>query len=798
MRYFYSGIIKLLVASVFVASLLACGGAEERKLKYLEKGKAYLEDKNYDKARIEFKNVLQIDPKYAEAYYFLGQLDEKRRELSKALGNYNKAISIDPNYNNAKIKLSRIYVVAGTENYINEAKKLLNEVVKSGLNTSEVQLILATIEYKIGDKDSAISSIEDIVLKDINLIEGVRLLSGVYRNRGEKEKEEALLIKAIAGNPNNILFRYSLASLYAETKNFQLAEKHLKEIVNIEPEQFSHRKGLGVFYAKTDQLNKAEKIFRQAIADDESDVQRYLSFVEFVLVKYGEDKAITEIDEFVKIEPDLYDLKFVQASIYRRVGDVSKAKSILNNIINNKSYDVEGVKARTTLAAYLIEEGKKEEAERYVEDVLSEYPGNIDALFLSSKLAIAKHDLVTAVNNLRTVIKNDPKNVEASLLLAKAHDLNNEEGIAQNVLKRSIEAFPENDKTHLNYAVFLVSKGRKEEALNVVNKALPYFKNSYDLLNIKLRISAAEGDEVEVVSLLDRMELADPQKADVNIARGKYYLSKKDVNNALDQFELALGKSKDKYKALKLLVETYVLAGKPSDALKRLQKNLQKDSSDANALQLMGWVYVTQKDINKAIEQLQLAIDAADEWMIPYSSLASVYISIEEYDKAKEIYNQGIDKVDSNQSLQFGLASLYEKISEYKNAMKIYQKILDANGENKLAANNYASLLLDHGRDEDYDTAMSLVGGFEKLNQPALRDTLAWAYAKKGNYSKSISILKPIVDAAPNVAIFRYHLGYALYYNGDKPAAKSHLSLAISSKQNFQGKNDAEKLLNSI
>ena len=72
MKQLISGLTKLTAASILVVSISACGGAEERKVTYLEKGKAYIADKNYDKARIEIKNVLQIDPKYAEAYLLNG------------------------------------------------------------------------------------------------------------------------------------------------------------------------------------------------------------------------------------------------------------------------------------------------------------------------------------------------------------------------------------------------------------------------------------------------------------------------------------------------------------------------------------------------------------------------------------------------------------------------------------------------------------------------------------------------------------------------------------------------------
>ena len=70
-------------------SMSGCGGKAERQAKHMEKGKAYLEQSDYDKARVEFKNVLQIDPKNAEAYYMYGVLEEKQNNWPKAYGNYS-------------------------------------------------------------------------------------------------------------------------------------------------------------------------------------------------------------------------------------------------------------------------------------------------------------------------------------------------------------------------------------------------------------------------------------------------------------------------------------------------------------------------------------------------------------------------------------------------------------------------------------------------------------------------------------------------------------------------------------
>ena len=83
-------IIKVLVIISLSYVVIACGGAEERKAAYLEKAEKSLNAGDLDKARIELKNVLQIDPKDARAYFKLGTIFERQQEFRKAFGNYQQ------------------------------------------------------------------------------------------------------------------------------------------------------------------------------------------------------------------------------------------------------------------------------------------------------------------------------------------------------------------------------------------------------------------------------------------------------------------------------------------------------------------------------------------------------------------------------------------------------------------------------------------------------------------------------------------------------------------------------------
>jgi len=783
---------------ILLVALSSCGGAEERKIKYLDRGISYLDDKNYDKAKIEFKNVMQIDPKFAKAYYYMAQLNERTNDIAKALGNYKQAIDLDPSYTQAKIKLSRIYVLAGTDEFIKKAEHLISEVKQTADYSIEADLVSATIKYKAGNKAQAIRDLKDIVDKDPEQVEAISLLATIYLAEGHEDKVKSILVKGSKDNPENIALKVSLAKLLSKNSEFSEAERYLLQAVEIEPEGFALQVALSSLYSVSGQLDKAEDVLRKLVKQDPDDARRYLLLVNMLSSKISVKAAEDELNKSIRIKPDLYELKFSKVKFLEKILKREEAKQLLAAIIEDRNYDVEAVKARTELARLLLDEANQVEAKKHVDAVLKEHPTNNEALLINSKISLANIDAVSAINDLRIIIKNQPKNTEATLLLANAYVINDQHSLAEQELQKSIEINPVNDMAHANYSRFLMSQGRKEDAINVVDKALTYFKGSYDLMDIKLKLIASEGDSDKILSLLDMMEQASPTNSEVNINKGKYYLSQKDIDNALVNFEKAYTNAVQKYKPLELIIKTYLYNKNPEMALKRLQSILDVEPDNAIATHLKGQVYLVEGDTNEARNMFAIASKNMPGWFPPYTSLAGLYVKEGNIDKAIAVYSEAIDKLSNKIPAYLQIASLHEKKKDYNSALNVYKSILETNSKNKLAANNYAALLLDHGNKEDMTEALKISRSFEKINQPALQDTLGWAYAKTGDNNKAIEVLKPLVDKSPKIAVFRYHLGYSLYQLGEKDAAKSHLELAVSSDQDFVGKDQAEELLKNI
>ena len=67
-----------------LALILSCGGPQDKKMKFFNKGKNFYNQGNYVKAALEFKNAVQIDPQFYEAFYMLGMVELQKTDLKRA------------------------------------------------------------------------------------------------------------------------------------------------------------------------------------------------------------------------------------------------------------------------------------------------------------------------------------------------------------------------------------------------------------------------------------------------------------------------------------------------------------------------------------------------------------------------------------------------------------------------------------------------------------------------------------------------------------------------------------------
>ena len=97
---------------LLTTGLLACGGPQERKAQYRAKAQGYIQAGNFPKARVALRNVLKIDPKDADAFFLVAQVEEKEKNWRNAVANYQQVVELVPDHTLALIVLAKYSLVS--------------------------------------------------------------------------------------------------------------------------------------------------------------------------------------------------------------------------------------------------------------------------------------------------------------------------------------------------------------------------------------------------------------------------------------------------------------------------------------------------------------------------------------------------------------------------------------------------------------------------------------------------------------------------------------------------------------
>ena len=238
--------------------------------------------------------------------------------------------------------------------------------------------------------------------------------------------------------------------------------------------------------------------------------------------------------------------------------------------------------------------------------------------------------------------------------------------------------------------------------------------------------------------------------------------------------------------------------GQEQKAIEKLHARLAANADDVLASAFLGQIYAARNDKIKALEYFDNAMKQGS-WDSPYISASIVHLSNQDIKSALSVLEKGAAKISNPASIQMQMASIYEGQKDFDKAITMYEKIVNVSSSNQMAANNLASLLLDHRSDvQSAKRALELTNGFDKTKHPAAMDTLGWALFKNNDVAKAISILEEVTRMEPDVGVFQYHLGMAYHQAGDKVNAKRYLSMAVASKQNYPGKGKAKETLGKL
>ena len=784
---------RLLIYLLALSLLVSCGGSkEDRKAKYFQKGMELYEQGNYVKARLEFKNVLQIDPNDVEGYYMFGQIEEHEQDWRKAYALFTRAIELDPAHPGALIHLGRLYALSGAPE---KALESAATVLKNDPGNTGALVLKGLANARLGKKDAAIQEAQSAVDIAPDNVDAISLLSALYADKGDIDGAIALAQRGIEQKPEALSLYILLASLYEKSGNTAGVIESLGRMIELKPDDLTGRVRLAAYHMNQGNKAEGEKVLREAVEAIPESSEAKLALVQYLDIHGADSQGMAQLKAFIASSPDTYALQLHLGQTYLNRKNMEGAKQTYQQIIDQAGDSPDAEIAKTRLAALLVSEKNNAAAMVLIEEVLEENPRQKEALLIRAALALDSNEPDKGIADLRTLLKDDPGYVKAHRLKARVHLSKNEISLARQSLENAIEASPQEAAANIELVRLLVNTGELEEAVTVLERVLRFAPDNLAVNQSIVKIRAQQKRWDAVMGISERMRETHPENPLGYYYQGVALQGENRLEESVQAFEQSLQRKPDATEPLLGIARSLLLMDRADQALERVQRVVKRNPEHFLAKNMEGEILLGQKRYADAESAFEAAVQINPKWDVPYKNLAKTHLAQGNLTEAIDVIRNGF-KITQDPLLGLELATHLELSGESEFAAGIYQVLLERFPNMTAAANNYAMLLIKGApSQEDLNKAAQLVQRFELSDNPVYLDTLGWVYFKQGNLAKAIDILERAIKGKPDNPEIRFHLGAAYYEVGRTEDARKALEMSLASGVDFAGVERAKQLL---
>lgn len=790
--------MKKILFILLLVTLQACSKKEEKVQNYLESGKSLYQQGNYDKARIEFKNVIQLDGKQADAFYHLALIDEKTQNWQGMFANLMQVASLDPKNIDALLKLGRLNLLSGQ---MDEAMKQVETALKSSPDNPDALALKGAVLVKKNDLDGAMVLADQVLKQNPEHTDSISLKTVIYLSKKDTGSALATVEKALQAKPQEPALLLLKLQIHTQTKDLPAIEQDYLGLIRLNPGKDEYTYALIKFYADNGQENKALSTLQALIDKNPGNLQPKLVLIDFQM-KNNPEQAEKTLQSYLQQYPEEADLYFRLAALHLKQNKIAEAKQTLQKIVELEPDSKESLNAKTKLAKLAMQENDTDSALKLVKEVLAKDARHQEGLLLQSRLDLQRNLIDDAIANLRIVLRDYSGSDEAMVLLGQAYLRKNSPELAEENFRKALEVNPANFEALLPVVGRLIKNQESARAEEMLTRALAIKPDHPGALQALAQVRLLQKDWSGTQKVADLIATKPKGAGFAKFLGGKISEAQGLCKEAIGQYKEALANAPELNDALSGMANCYENL-KQRDAMFAYLK----DYMAANPGNGYPWLLKSQllaRD-KRPDEALQLIGEAIAKWPDNsdfYEAAAIIHQDRKETDKAVAILNKGLETNPEQPRLAILLATAYEQTGGYDKALAVYDNLVSKNPNLDIAANNLVSLLLDHfGSKENIDRALTIAKRFENSEQPYYLDTYGWALFNAGRFEEALQVLKKVIQKMPDVPVFKYHLANAYYKTNNKSDAVTSLEEALESGAKtgaFAEKEAAEKLLQTI
>jgi tetratricopeptide (TPR) repeat protein len=663
------GCCLLLVMLLFSS----CSAPEAKKMKFFGKGKAFYEKNDLVKAGLEFKNALQIDPKFADAHLMMGMVNLRRGNPRAAYVNFTKAAELDPGKADAQIQLGKLLLMAGERD---KAWKKAELVL--GKEPKNIDALLLKGEVLLAKKEgsAARAHLEGMLRAGHRMPDVYILLVTAHILEKNAASAEAALREGIAANQGSVPLHLLLAEVCAGSGRDAEAETLIRKAIAMEPGRTDHSFSLANLYWKTGKERQAVELLSRLVAAAQGEEERR-RVAGFYAGKGRFADAERELTAGIAVNADSFPLRFDLGELYLKMNRADKTIAVLKECLtlSRDPANPNIIRAKSSLARLCLLRQDLSEAKRYASEVIAESPKNMDAHLTLGEIFLAEGKGSQGVTEFRTVVTDRPGFIHGHIRLAEAHLACREPKLALDTLRNALKTAPESRDVQRAIGRFYVSQKDYRDAAEQLQRILAKNPGDVEVRSDLGDVLLFSGDQQGAEAVYTAIIRDAPKSSLGYVKLGELYGRQGKFDRAVPQLEQALRIDPDNAAPYLSLARVHILGKDHRKAISAYQQVLARQPGlwmAANDLAfLLSENASSQKDLDEALAWANKAREANPREPTIQDTLGWIYYRKGELGRAYGLFNQVVARAPDNPSVNYHLGMVLYRMGKRERA-KVY------------------------------------------------------------------------------------------------------------------------------
>lgn len=626
-----STLIALLFAAFVVAFSAGCS-ADAKKARHLKRAQAYFSSGEYDKAEIEYSNVLLLEAMNPEAIAKLGQIYFEQTRIGRVYPYLSKAKELQPDNLDVRVQLGMFLVGVGRPK---DAREEANFVLARRPSDAEAPLFLADSVQAESDIVMVRGKLNELPAAVQNTAPVLTAL-GFLEMRQQRIKEAlALYEKALQHTPSFVPALLGRANAQLVSGDLKGAEESFKAAAMAAPARSPRRLQYVKFKLQTGDLAGARTFLEGITASTPDLLAAWVMLADIAALEKKYDESLAALQKVLARDQNHPEAMLLSGRIRMMNGEKEKAVAELERA--TKTYP-QSPQLHHQLAVAYIAVGDITKAHPAATQAVALAPRYVDAVTLLADLNLRQRNYEAAISSLRQLVQQYPKLPGPQLLLAQGLRAQGNLDAALNTYRELEALLPKDPQIPLLAGLVLLQQNKPAEARNSFDRALKlspdFLPATEQLVNLDIADKKFDTAKQRIAPLL-------AQRSDVaglHLMLAKVHLAQGDQGQAEKALLAAAKLQPDLPLTYMLLARIYMNSRQPEKAIANLEQAAAKDPKDVQAVMLTGILHEQQNNFPGARASYERVLAINPKFAAALNNLAYVLAEkFNETDKAFEL-----------------------------------------------------------------------------------------------------------------------------------------------------------------